>query len=221
MPFAVRTLLASAALTGGAVAVGVAAVEPAPPPAEPPPAAEPDGAGSVSVPRLSEVETRGLAVLRAPFCDGVPAEAVLAALGRPPRTTDTWENGETAPLTPTTTDVAHEHGCRWSSGPMTAAAWVFAPPVTAARAEALGRAAMRRGGCEPVADAPAFGEPSTALLCRSGRRAEVSFRGLLGDAWLVCSLGGRAAGDADALLARADQWCGAVVTAATGAAPPG
>lgn len=217
MPSAVRVLLASAAVTVLAVTAGVVArgpQEPAPPATAPP---VDSGTAPAASSGLAKLETRGLAVLRAPFCAGVADEAVEAALGAEPAVTEAWENGETAALTPRLTDVAHEHGCAWSAGRTTARGWVFAPPVTSGRARQLARSAAGSTGCEPLADAAAFGSPDVALVCERGGLREASYRGLFGEAWLVCTLTAPAAADPTELLDRTSRWCASVVTAATGA----
>ena len=66
-------------------------------------------------------------------------------------------------------DVAHEFGCRYSAADGTMAqAWVFAPPVDAAGAERLVKAAGKAAGCE-VDIGPTFGSPTLALTCTRGR----------------------------------------------------
>lgn len=222
MPSAVRVLLVSAATTALAVSVGVVVHPPdqsAPPAATPATPAAPEADPTVAP--LEEVETGGLTVVRAPFCAGIADEAVEVALGREPVRSTAWENGEEVALTPRLTDVAHEHGCSWAAGRTTARGWVFAPPVTAGRARQLVRSATAGGGCGSVADAPDFGRPGAALVCeRSGAR-EASYRGLFGDAWLVCTLTDAASRDRADLLDRASRWCAAVVTTATGGTVPG
>ncbi|MDQ4055708.1 MAG: hypothetical protein M3237_23860, partial [Actinomycetota bacterium] len=72
--------------------------------------------------------------------------------------------------------------------------------------------AREEPGCEPVADAPAFGQPSAAVVCATEPRREVSYGGMFGDAWLTCTL---SSGVPRAeLLDRAGRWCVAVVEAA-------
>ncbi|MDN4172495.1 hypothetical protein QWY28_06035 [Nocardioides sp. SOB77] len=223
MPSGVRALLASVLATGVVVGSGVALTGPqdaadtadrtAPPAAGP--AVLAPGTG------LEDLETRGLAALRAPFCAGVTAAAVEDALGGPAVRAEAYDNGETAELTPQVTDVAHEHGCTWGGARTTARGWVFAPPVTPARARGLADGATAGRGCSRVADAPDLGEPGVALVCRRGDVREASYRGLLGDAWLVCSITAPRSLDRTEHLERASRWCAAVVTATTGATVPG
>jgi hypothetical protein len=154
---------------------------------------------------LAEVDTTALTVPRAGFCDAVDEREVALALGAEPTASDTWADGEEIEVAEGVVDVVQEHGCSWRAGPVSASAWVFAPPVTASRAETLGREAAR--GCEPIAGAAEFGTASVAVDCAR----TTSYRGLFGDAWLVCELTG-------ADPARADGWCSAVVRAASSAA---
>ena len=68
-----------------------------------------------------------------------------------------------------------------------------------------------------MTDAPAYGEPSAGLVCTSTRGREVTFRGLFGDAWLVCSLrtAGVSAGEStNQAVDRAGRWCVAAARAA-------
>ena len=115
-------------------------------------------------------------------------------------------------------DVAHEFGCTWRrTDGSTARAWVFTPPVTAGRARALARTTASTPGCSEVADAPAFGRPSAAVVCRADGTLEASYRGLFGDAWLSCALAAPVSpADRADLVDRAGRWCVAVATAASG-----
>ncbi|WKN49629.1 hypothetical protein [Nocardioides sp. Arc9.136] len=232
MPSGARVLLASLAVTGVVVGAGLAAVGPddAAGPGPSGPQASPTASAPGGPPGLEDVETRGLAALRAPFCSGVAPAAVTDALGGEPTRAESYDNGETAALTPKVTDVAHEHGCSWTSAGSgggsggagtTARAWVFAPPVTAGEARGLADDAAAARGCSAVADAPALGDPGVALVCTRGPVRETSYRGLLGDAWLVCSISAPGDGPTRAdQLARTSRWCAAVVTAATGSTVP-
>ena len=206
-PFrAALSLVVALAVTGGAVAAGVVLRSPSTSSPRPP-AARPLAT------RLASLDTSTVGVRRSPFCDAVPATDVRAALGGAPPTAATWSNGD--PL-PGTRDVAHEFGCSWTaaSGPV-GAAWVFAPPVTVQRGQELVASARAQRGCTPLPGAAAFGSPSVALTCRAGGRTTVSYRGLFGDAWLVCQLAGDPADAAD-LADLADRWCASVLAAAAG-----
>lgn len=219
MPSGVRVLLGSLLATAVAVGAGVAVTGPdegsAPGPDADPPAV------ATAPSSLDEIETRGLAAQRAPFCDGVDPAAVEDALGEPASRADAYGNGETAALTPQVTDVAHEHGCLWSAGRTTARGWVFAPPVTPGRARGLVDAAASGKGCSRVEDAPALGRPGIALVCDRGDVREASYRGLLGDAWVVCTISAPRSLDRAEHLDRTSRWCAAVVTAATGSTASG
>lgn len=160
---------------------------------------------------LSSLDTATLALARAPFCERIAASDVSAALGGTPEDGTAWSNGDPVTLPDGSTDVGHEYGCRWSlpSG-AAVAAWVFAPPVPPESAEALVTSAAATEGCTPVSGAPAYGSPSVTLSCGP----TVSFRGLFGDAWLVCeatSLPTPAGADA---VERTGRWCASVAVAA-------
>ena len=76
-----------------------------------------------------------------------------------------WENGDTIDLGNGVEDVVHEFGCRYTAEDGTIAqAWVFAPPVDAAGAQRLVKAAGKATGCE-AGSGPAFGAPTLALTC--------------------------------------------------------
>jgi hypothetical protein len=176
-----------------------------------PPAPTP--AAPLSTP-LAELDTTALTVQRAEFCDLVPAATVEAVVGGTPGDVETYGNGESAPLAPEVTDVAHEHGCRWQRGRTTARAWVFAPPLTSRDAQRVLATTRDAEGCDVRRGAPAYGEPSLARTCEvgRGRTVEASYRGLFGDAWLSCSL--TTPGEPDAVLERAGAWCAEVAVAA-------
>ena len=174
----------------------------------PEPTAEPS---SPSTP-LASYDTREVAVARAPYCDRVSESAIEEALGEAARKSSTYNNGDPVRVADGVTDIAHEYGCAWSAGSTRARTWLFAPPVTGDRARDLLEQARAEQGCVPDEQAPAFGMPSVALVCADGRDVAASYRGLFGDAWLVCELTGR--GDRAELAARADRWCVQVVEAA-------
>lgn len=174
----------------------------------------PDPAPAPSDPAtpLASYDTSGVTIVRAPYCDRVDEDAVEEALGGPPRRDSGWDNGDPVRLADGTKDVAHEYGCTWSAGKTRARTWLFAPPVTPAGAREALEQARGTKGCEPDAQAPAFGTPSVALVCTEGALVSASYRGLFGDAWLVCEVTGD--GDRDELVQRADRWCVAVAEAA-------
>lgn len=218
MPRVLRTALiavvAVVALGAGGLAIGLAV--------DPGGDADPSGAGTSTPPApttapdvaLAEVDTGTVAVARTAFCGDVDAEAVEAALGAAPADTTTYADGQSAQVTGTVRDIAHEFGCGWSTPRVNARAWVFAPPVTRRAARELVADARAEDGCTVQRGAPSFGEPSVALTCRTGRGLQASFRGLFGDAWLTCTVAGRLG--PDEALGRADRWCVAVLAAARG-----
>lgn len=162
---------------------------------------------------LADFDSTAAVVQRAPFCELVPADGVREALGAKGELT-AYGNGEQAASLPDG-DVAHEYGCVFTAADGgEARAWVFAPPVTAARAAALAKAAVT-GGCRASAGAPPFGSPTAAVVCVAGATRTASYRGLFGDAWLSCSLTQPAGVTASDLLARAGRWCVAVAQAAS------
>ncbi|MFT4286497.1 hypothetical protein [Nocardioides sp.] len=185
-------LVIALAATLVAVGAGVVLRDPETPPPEP-----------LATP-LSSVDTTVVTVPRAPFCELVPAAEVAAAVGAGVTATS-WDNGD--PL-PDSGDIAHEYGCSWAGESDTAQAWVFAPPVTTDRAGNLVASATAADGCAPVAGAAPFGSPTVALQCGD----TLSYRGLFGDAWLVCTL---TTTDPDL----AGRWCVGVLAAASTVAP--
>ncbi len=203
MSTVVRALGLSALLTLVPVGIGVGVAGDRTPAPE---------AASYAGTDLADFDTTTAVVQRAPFCDLVAGEAVEEALGGAGELT-AWSNGEQAAALPEG-DVSHEYGCSYAGAGAEARAWVFAPPVTRARAQALVKAPPARG-CTATPGAAAFGSPSVATTCTSGEQRTVSWRGLFGDAWLTCTLTqGVATPEAD-LVARAGRWCVAVAQAAS------
>lgn len=175
---------------------------------DPAPEAEPTDPGTP----LASYDTTEVALARAPYCDRVEPGAIAAALGEVARRTSSHDNGEPVRLADGRRDVAHEYGCSWSVGRATARTWLFAPPVTTGQARALVAEARSIPGCRADAKAPEFGTPSVALACTDDGRVSASYRGLFGDAWLVCELTAR--GDREELARRTGRWCVAVAEAA-------
>ena len=103
-------VLAAAVVTAAAVATGMFVDD------EPDSSAQPRPAEVRSTP-LEDVDTSTLAVQRTDFCDGVPSEAVAAALGAEPEDQTPYGNGEKARLDGRDKDVAHEFGCSWTPAP--------------------------------------------------------------------------------------------------------
>ena len=160
---------------------------------------------------LSEVDTLTTAVRREAFCDAVAPGAVQAALATVPTGSTSYVDGQAAQVTGQVEDIAHEFACGWTASRVTARAWVFAPPVTRRVATDLVRTAQREEGCEAEPQAPPFGRPSVALVCRTTTGLQASFRGLFGDAWLTCTVSGRL--ERSEATERADRWCVAVLDA--------
>ena len=176
-------------------------------------APEPEPSTDVGTP-LADVSTQRLAVARQPFCDRLDDAAVERALDGPVRRERAYVSGEKTRVTDEVTEVVHEHGCVFH-GPAGASvrAWVFAPPVTRGLAADLVAAARATKACRADETAPAFGRPWVALRCRGSDGLSVSWRGLFGDAWLVCEVTARGEDD-DAVADRASRWCAEVVRAA-------
>ncbi|MET0525567.1 MAG: hypothetical protein ABWZ91_12250 [Nocardioides sp.] len=154
---------------------------------------------------------------RGPFCEDIPAAAVEEALGGAATDTTAYGNGERARLTDDVRDVSHEFGCTFrSEDGTTARAWLFAPPVTPARARDLVRQARTAAGCQPQPNDPGFGQRSVAVVCDADGETTASYHGLFGDAWLSCSLAVPTGSvDEPALLDRTGRWCVQVAEAAS------
>ena len=161
---------------------------------------------------LSAYDTTTAVVVRGPFCDQLDLRQAEAALDGPVDNTHSWRNGDTLEVSPGVTDVVHEFGCEYTAADGTVAhAWVFAPPVDAKQAERLIRSAGKGPGCE-AGDGPAFGDPTLALTCTKDGVVRASYRGLFGDAWLVCEVV-RPAGATWDVTDRAGRWCVGVLRA--------
>jgi hypothetical protein len=205
MPRAAILVASAVAVTvvlvgGGVVALGRDGEEPTP------------AQESFSTTPLSELDPTGLVVARKPFCDAIDDRQVSAALDGDPADSSSWENGDTIDLGNGVQDVAHEFGCRYTAADGTVAqAWVFAPPVDAAGAQRLVKTAGKATGCE-VGSGPAFGAPTLALTCTKDGVVRASYRGLFGDAWLVCEVARPAGADWD-VVDRASRWCVGVLKA--------
>ncbi len=161
---------------------------------------------------LADFDSASAVVRRAPFCELVAPEAVADALGGTGELT-AWGNGEEVAAVPEG-DVAHEYGCAFTGTGAEARAWVFAPPVTRTRAQALVGATTAKG-CKATPGAAAFGTPSSATTCTSKDQRTVAWRGLFGDAWLTCTLTQGIAATEAGLVERAGRWCVAVAQAAS------
>ncbi len=186
----------------------------------------PDAAASAADPAtLADLPVRRMAVARAPFCSVVPGSVVAAALDvaeAPPAREDT--DGNRIRLggrgTGTGRDVAHEHGCTWRSGEAEARAWVAVPPASRALAAELAGSLRDAPGCTELTDAPSYGARSVGVACESSRGTRVVRAGVLGDAWLGCSLdGGRGVAAAE-VERRSDLWCTGLLQALDGTSVP-
>jgi len=165
---------------------------------------------------LAEFDTTTAAVMRGPFCDQLDPRQAEAALDGPVGDARSWRNGDTIEVSTGVTDVVHEFGCEYAAADGTVAhAWVYAPPVEAKQAQGLVRSAGKGPGCE-TADGPAFGDPTLALTCTKDGVTHASYRGLFGDAWLVCEVV-RPAGATWDVVDRAGRWCVGVLQAAESA----
>jgi hypothetical protein len=188
-----------------AVGVGYAVVrDPAPgePGTTPTPAPTP----------LSDLDVSDRRVPRDPFCAALEQDAIEAALGGPVTRTEHYDSGDRARLATGLTDIAHEYNCGYSAATgAQARAWVFAAPVTRTAALALAREPAGTG-CRQLSDAPGFGSPSAATVCRVGAATAVTLRGLFGSSWLSCQLSARSAAGTPDLVRRAERWCVQVAT---------
>lgn len=166
---------------------------------------------SQSATPLQSLKTTELVVPRQGFCPMVAPAEVATALGGQPTTSTSYDNGQRAWLTDQVRDVSHEYGCSWRMHKRaTARAWVFAPPITPARARELVRSATG-GGCSAVS-APDFGAPSVSTRCAGEDGVTEGYFGLFGDAWLGCTLHVQ---DRNADLSqRTSRWCATVLSAA-------
>lgn len=173
---------------------------------------EPSDTPSAQPTTLAAYDSDEVAVTRAPFCDRVSPTGIEHALGDAAASSHReYGNGDRIRLPDGTRTISHEYGCEWRGGDGTVArAWVFVPPIARGRAAQLVQEAVA-GRCSRTG-AGEFGTPSVATRCRTGRGFERSWRGLFGDAWLVCSLTGRSPSEITAQ--QTGEWCVAVLEAA-------
>ncbi|MEQ6902670.1 hypothetical protein [Nocardioides sp. YIM 152588] len=211
MPTSLRALLLAVLFTLAPVGAGVLLAGGPAPTAAPPPA--------YTGTDLDGFDTTATAIARAGFCSRVVTEAVTEALGGEAANAGVHVNGDRLAVAGER-DVVHEYGCRFRGAGARAEAWVFAPPVTTARARELTKGpaeSLAEGtageGCRRLDDAPAFGAPGGAVLCPDGKPS-LTYAGLIGDAWLTCRLTLPAGTPVAELRTRAGRWCVAVVRAA-------
>lgn len=191
---------------------------PDPSPADNSPEAEAGAAATAPV-TLADLSVRRLAVAREPFCSVVPASVVAAALQveeAPPVREDA--DGDRVRVGAGVRDVAHEHGCTWEAGGATARAWVAVPPATRALADELAESLRTGDGCTELTDEPSYGARSVAVSCEEARGTRVVRAGVLGEAWLGCSLEGGRGVAAEQVERRSDPWCAGLLQALAGAA---
>lgn len=192
----------------------------------------PDAAATATAPAtLADLPVRRMAVARAPFCSVVPGSVVAAALDvaeAPAVREDTdgdrirlGGRGAGPDADPDAgRDVAHEHGCTWRAGGAEARAWVAVPPASRALAAELAGSLRDVDGCTELTDAPSYGARSVSVTCETARGTRVVRAGVLGDAWLGCSLdGGRGVAAAE-VERRSDLWCAGLLQALDGTSVP-
>ena len=193
------------------VAVVVALLTGCTPGATPPETSTPSATPDARPTTLENYGTAGVAVSRSPFCDRVSPTGIEHALGATAASHRDYGNGDRIRLPDGSRAIAHEYGCEWSAeGGITARAWVFVPPVSRGRARRLVDDALS-GRCSRTGSGQ-YGTPSVATRCRTDEGVERSWRGLFGDAWLVCTLSGPR--PADATEQRTSEWCVSALEAA-------
>ena len=180
------------------------------PSTSPPEPAPPSSTPTLLPATLESYDADGVAVSRAPFCDRVSPTGIEHALGRAARSHREYGNGDRIRLPDGTRTIAHEYGCEWQAPGVAARAWVFVPPVSRGRAGRLVDEALS-GRCSRTGSGQ-YGRPSVAARCRTDEGVERSWRGLFGDAWLVCTLTARSPSGATAQ--RTSEWCVSVLEAA-------
>lgn len=176
------------------------------------PGGSPDRQPDAEPTTLTSYDAADATVVRGPFCDRLSPTGVEHALGAVPSESAQWENGDRVRLPDGTRDRVHEFGCSWTGedGSL-ATAYLFVPPVTTRQARALVRGPLPPG-CSPMAP-NGFGRPNLATRCVDAQATtELTYRGLFGDAWVVCSL--QTPGDPASLPTRASAWCVEVLEAA-------
>ena len=173
---------------------------------------------------IGQLNTSAMELARIEFCSLLPSSAVRTALEGRRGEGQRWRSGQEVAVAPgaadatyspgsTGTDVVHENGCRWTSGDYSAAAWLFADPVSEQQARTLIRKAGQEQGCT-TSRGPDFGQPSqrqTCTLTDGSRRAR--FTGLFDDTWLTCEVQAPSSTTAADLRARAAAWCVQVANA--------
>jgi len=179
----------------------------------PPAAAEP------TVVPLADLDLGELTAVRAPYCERLDADQVIAVLGGKPRHRRAYAPGDRVGLAPGVVDVVQEYGCVYFRGPVTARTWLFSQPVTRALARSYVRSQQGAPGCAP-AGVLRYGAPGVVQTCRSPARRSsgssrvVTMSGLFGDGWLTCPVtaptGVTAPTASEPLVERTPRWSASV-----------
>ncbi|MGV3562699.1 MAG: hypothetical protein ACO1ON_05395, partial [Nocardioides sp.] len=127
-----------------------------------------------------------------------------------------WATGAGAPAAPSRTSTAAPGG---PAVPRGAPGWPCPPAVRALAAQLAG--SLRDApGCTELTDVPSYGARSVAVACDAGRGTRVVRAGVLGDAWLGCSLDGGRGVAAEEVERRSDAWCAGLLVALDGTSAP-
>lgn len=166
------------------------------------PAAKPRPTTAAPTP-IEQLRTDSLHLVRAKFCEVIPASAVKRAIGDVGEPTD-WGTGDTFTDAQGNEHVGDEFGCRWTTDTASASAWVFAQPVDQAMAKSVIRDARTTPGCRTTR-VGSFGSPTLTQRCRlDDTTSRVRHAGLIGDTWLTCEVTGP---DEPTLADRSAAWC--------------
>ena len=155
---------------------------------------------------LADYDTSAVTVVRAAFCDRVSGDAIAAAVADDASEGQSWQPGKRLP---DGSAIGNEFGCAWTAGPVTARAWVFAPPVTPERAKDLVDEVVGKKCQRLLADD--LGQPSVSQRCEGTETTGIY--GLVGDAWVSCEISGLPSSGSEDLVG---QWCVAVLEALRG-----
>lgn len=160
---------------------------------------------------IARLNTAQMVLPRIDFCSLVGDATVSEVLSAKTWKARGWDNGEHAPLTADTDDVAAEHLCEWASedGSATARAWIFSRPVDRKFARSVVRAERRTQGCA-TPQVPDFGKPSVLQVCAGPDQNRVRRAGLFADTWFACELSAQA--DLASVRERTDAWCSELVS---------
>ena len=207
-----RTALVAAVAATGLAVTGAVAVRTAGGSGEPTAPTAGTGRPTAEPTTLASYGVGGVAVARAPFCERVSPTGIEHALGGPPASNESWDNGDRVRLPDGSRDRVQEYGCTWTAADgTTASAWVFVPPVDRRAARSLARE-RPAADCTRI-DGDRFGAPSVTWACETEGGTQERYAGRLGDAWLTCTLTVAGARDAESDT-RTSEWCVAVVEAA-------